>query len=67
MRVVDKDKLSKVNSIISMGSQGMLPLASVLAGVILEKLGSTFLLVFCSLGFAVTAILLLFSKRIREI
>ena len=67
MRVVDKDKLSKVNSIISMGSQGMIPLASVLAGAILETLGSTFLLVFCSLGCTVTAILLLCNKRIREL
>ena len=33
MRIVDRDKLSKVNSIMSMGSQGMTPLASVLAGV----------------------------------
>ncbi|MBO4418423.1 MAG: MFS transporter [Oscillospiraceae bacterium] len=67
MRVVDKDKLSKVNSIISIGSQGMIPIASVLAGAILETLGSTLLLSFCALGFTVTALLLLFNKQIREL
>ena len=67
MRVVDKTKLSKVNSIINIGSQGMIPLASVLAGVILQSMGSTLLLVFCSAGFAVTAILMLVNKSIREL
>ena len=67
MRVVDKDKLSKVNSIISIGSPGMIPVASVLAGVILQTAGSTALLAFCSLGFTVTALLMLFNRRIREI
>ncbi len=67
MRIVDKDKLSKVNSLVSIGSQGMIPIASVLAGVILEGFGSTVLLAFCSLGFTVTAAALLFSRRIREL
>ena len=67
MRIVEKDKLSKVSSIISIGSQGMIPLASVLAGLILETMGSTWLLAFCSLGFTITAALLLMSKSVREL
>ena len=67
MRIVDKDKLSKVNSIISIGSQGMIPVASVLAGVILQTMGSATLLSFCSLGFTVTALLILFNKNIKEL
>lgn len=67
MRVVDKDKLSKVTSITSIGSQGMIPVASVLAGAILQSLGSTPLLVFCSLGFSVTAVLMLVNKSIRNL
>ncbi len=67
MRIVDKDKLSKVNSLTSIGSQGMIPLASVLAGVILNAFGSTVLLAFCSLGFTVTAISLLFSRQFKEL
>ena len=44
MRIVDKDKLSKVNSLTSIGSQGMIPIASVLAGGILNAWGSMALL-----------------------
>ena len=67
MRVVDKDMLSKVTSITSIGSQGMIPIASVLAGVIIQSLGSTPLLIFCSAGFSVTAILMLANKSIKEL
>ena len=67
MRVVDKDMLSKVNSITSIGSQGMIPIASVLAGAILQSIGSTPLLIFCSVGFSVTAILMLVNKPIKEL
>ena len=67
MRVVDKDKLSKVTSITSIGAQGMIPVASVLAGVILQALGSTALLVFCSLGFSLTAVLMLINRQVREL
>lgn len=66
MRVVDRDKLSKVNSLTNVGSQGMVPIASVLAGAILGTFGSTALLGFCSLGFTATAIALLFSRQIDE-
>ena len=67
MRIVDRDKLSKVNSIVSIGSQGMVPIASVLAGAILQGLGSTALLFLCTLGFAVTALLTLKSRAVKEI
>ena len=67
MRIVDKDKLSKVTSIISIISQGMIPIASVLAGAILGSLGSTMLLVICAVGFTATAVLTIFSHTIREL
>ena len=67
MRIVDKEKLSKVNSLTSIGSQGMIPIASVLAGMTLEAFGSTVLLAFCSLGFAITALSLLFSRQFKEL
>ena len=67
MRVVDKDKLSKVTSIISIGSQGMIPIATVLAGAVLQSFGSSVLLFACSMGFAVTAVLLLLNKSVREL
>jgi MFS family permease len=67
MRVVDRDKLSKVNSIISIGCQGMVPIASVLAGMILQSFGSSVLLFFCALGFAAAAVFLLMNKPVREL
>lgn len=67
MKIVDKDMLSKVTSITSIGTQGMVPIASVLAGVILKTLGNTFLLAFCSLGFSITALILMFNKHTKEV
>ena len=67
MRTVDKDKMSKVSSLISIGSQGMIPIASVLAGAILQSFGSSVLLLLSSLGFAVTAVFLLINKSVREL
>ena len=67
MRLVDRDKLSKVNSIISVGSQAMIPIASVLAGAVLQGLGSSVLLFACALGFSVTAVMLLMNKAVREL
>ena len=67
MRIVNRDKLSKVNSITSIGSQGMVPIASVLAGAVLQSFGSTVLLLVSTLGFAVTAFLTLANKSVKEI
>lgn len=67
MRTVDRDKLSKVNSIVSIGSQGMIPVASVIAGAVLQSLGSSALLFICSLGFAATAVVLLLNRSVREL
>ena len=67
MRIVDRDKLSKVNSITSIGSQGMIPIASVIAGAVLQSFGSSVLLFACTLGFGVTAVVLLMNKPVREL
>ena len=67
MRSVEQDKLSKVSSIVSIASQGLVPIAAVLAGSVLQSLGSTVLLLLCAVGFTITALGLLSSKRIREI
>ncbi len=67
MRVVDRDKLSKVNSLLSIGSQGMIPIASVLAGLILEALGSAPLLAACTMGFTLTALLMLSNRQLKDI
>ena len=67
MRVVEKDKLGKVSSIISMISQGLTPIASVLAGAVIQLFGSAVLLAVCSAGFTLTALFLLLNKQARKI
>ncbi len=67
MRVVDKDKLSKVTSILSILSQGLVPIASVLAGAVLQVFGSSVLLLACSVGFTAAALFLLVNKQAKEI
>ena len=66
-RRVEKDKLSKVGSFLSVGSQGMIPIASVLAGAALQAFGSTMLLALCAAGFTVTAVLLLTNRHVRSL
>ena len=67
MRVVDKDKLSKVGSITNVLSQGLIPIATALAGIILQHFGSTMLLLACTIGFAFTALFMLFNKEVRTV
>ena len=67
MRIVEKDKLSKVTSIFSILSQGLVPIAAVLAGAALQCFGSAFLLLVCSVGFTAAALFLLFNRQAKEI
>lgn len=67
MRAVDRDMLSKVTSILNILSMGLVPIASVMAGGVLQVFGSASLLLICSAGFAVTAVSLLFSRQARAI
>ena len=67
MRVVDRDKLSKVSSITSTISQCMVPVSSVIAGIVLQKLGITPLLIMCAAGFSATAVMLMRSREIDDI
>ena len=66
-RRVEKDKLSKVSSLMSVGTQGMIPIASVLAGAALQAFGSTMLLAICAAGFTITAVLLLTNKNVKSL
>lgn len=67
MRMVERDKLSKASSIISVASQGLIPIASVLAGAVLQLFGSAPLLFICAAGFTATALFLLINRDVREI
>jgi len=45
----------------------LIPIATVVAGIILQYLGSTFLLLVCTVGFTVTAVFMLTNKQVQEI
>lgn len=67
MRIVDKNQLSKVNGMISILSQALIPLASVLAGTVLQMWGSSVLLFLCAAGFVISALWLLIQPEIKTI
>lgn len=67
MRIVDRDKLSKVASIINTVSQCMMPLSSVIAGAVLQNAGSAPLLCVCTAGFTAVALMLLFGRETGNI
>ena len=67
MKIVDRDMLGKVVSITRVISMGLIPIASLMAGAILQYFSPTALLIFCSLGFTTTAVLLLFNKHTKEV
>lgn len=66
-KIVDKDKLAKINSLMAIGSQGLIPIASFLGGVIISQFGLLYLFCFCSLGILATAIFLSLNKPVRSI
>ena len=64
---VERNKLSKVSSLLSMSAHGMIPIASVLAGAALQAFGSSVLLAVCAAGFTVTAVLMLTNRNVKTI
>ena len=67
LKIVDKDKIGKVSSVGSIGSQGLIPLSMFLGGVALTYIGSAGLLIVCASGLIITALVLFFNKSIKEL
>ena len=67
MLLIDKDKFGKVSSVINIGTQGLIPLSTFLAGLFITYLSSVGLLFICFIGVTIVSILLLFSKTVKEI
>ena len=67
MTIVDKDKLGKVSSVINVGSQGLIPLANFLAGLIISGMGASWLLVFATGGFVLITIMLAVNKYVAQL
>ncbi len=63
----DKAMLGKVSSIMSMTSQGLVPVASFLGGIAIHYLGCAALLFLCAGGAALIVVMSLFSKGISSL
>ena len=66
-RQVDKNMLGKVQSLINIGSQGLIPIASVLGGVVIEYIGKSELLFMCSGGFILITIVFVLNRTVNEL
>lgn len=64
--MTDKDKLGKVSAFLNMGSQGLIPIATFLAGVVVEYAGCSALLAICSLGFLVVSVFAVCNKSFQS-
>lgn len=67
LSIVDKDKLAKVQSIIDLSSQGLIPLSVFLAGLEITYLGSTGMLLISTIGFVLSFLFLMFNKKVNEL
>ena len=67
LTITDGDQLGKVHGVINVASQGLIPLASFLAGLAISAFGSGGLLVICAAGFLLTDILLLLNKHVNSL
>ncbi|MBP5575054.1 MAG: MFS transporter [Bacilli bacterium] len=65
--MVDKDKLGKVNSLTDIGSQGLIPLSNFLGGLVISLLGTSALLIACTIGFALTTLFIVLNKEIKKL
>ena len=64
--VVEKDKLAKVNSLLTIVSMGLIPIAAFIAGVIIDEISLGVLYIICATGIFASALTLNFSKSINN-
>lgn len=67
LTLVDQDKLGKVDSVISIGSQGLIPLSNLIAGIVISGLGSLYVLVFSISGLVIMTVMLMVNKQIAKL
>ena len=67
LTIVDKDKLGKVNSVIDVGSQGLIPLSNFLAGLVISGLGASWLCIISTAGLALMTIFLVTNKHVKQL
>jgi hypothetical protein len=66
-KYVDKEMLGRVGSLIGTLSQGLIPVALIIGGYIIENFGIVNLYVYSFLGFLVTVVILTFNQAINDL
>ncbi|MFA6611384.1 MAG: MFS transporter [Bacilli bacterium] len=66
-RDIEKEQLAKVNSLISIGSMGLTPIAASLGGIIINNVGLGILYVICGVGFLITTIFISLNKKTMQL
>ncbi|MCK9536294.1 MAG: MFS transporter [Bacilli bacterium] len=66
-KIVEKDKLAKVQSLLTIGSMGLTPFASFLGGAVISKFGLGPLFIVCAGGILITSIIIGLSKQISTL
>ena len=67
LTIVDKDKLGKVNSVIDVGSQGLIPLSNFLAGLVISGLGPSWLCIISTVGLTLMTVFLVLNKYVKQL
>ncbi len=67
MTLVEKDKLGKVSSVTDVGSQGLIPLSNLLAGLVISAFGPSWLLVACAAGLCLLTVVLFINRHIAQL
>ena len=67
LTIVDKDKLGKVNSVIDVGSQGLIPLSNFLAGLVISGLGPSWLCIISTAGLSLMTVFLILNKYVKQL
>ncbi|MBI9008876.1 MAG: MFS transporter [Tenericutes bacterium] len=66
-KTVDAEHLGKVQSVTGVLSQALIPIAGLIAGILISKVGILSLYIFCSIGVTVVIIWYLNNKYAKEI
>ena len=67
LTIVDKDKLGKVNSVVDVGSQGLIPLSNFLAGLVISGLGPSWLCIISTVGLSLMTVFLVLNKQVKQL
>ena len=66
-KMVERDMLAKINSVMTIGSQGLIPFASLSGGLVLSSFGTGALFLTCAAGVLVCAVMICLSPEVSKI